>query len=179
MATLRRNYHLRPIDIRSRYGYPKPFPGNRIPDNRINKISKAFFPYIPVTDSPIVNGANLIGTPVQRLDDTQTNVRGDWLINSNNSLFGRYSWQSAPLSPASLVPLGGSLVDTKGVSGVVQLTSTLSTSLVNVARASYAYMTLFGKQVTVDRDIAKEIGITGVSTAQLNWGVPGRRFPGT
>ena len=44
----------------------KPFAGNRIPDNRINSVSKAFFPYIPVTDSPVVNGANLIGTPVQK-----------------------------------------------------------------------------------------------------------------
>ena len=99
----------------------------------------------------MVNGANLIGTPVQSLDDTQTNIRGDWLINTKHSLFGRYSWQTAPLSPASLVPLGGSLVDTKGVSGVVQLTSSLTPSVVNVARASYAYMTLFGKQVTVDQ----------------------------
>ena len=155
-----------------------PFPGNRIPDNRINRISKSFMPYIPVTDSPVVNGANLLGTPVQSLDDTQTNIRADWLINTNHSLFGRYSWQSAPLSPASLVPLGGSQVDTKGVSGVVQLTSSLSPAVVNVARVSYAYMTLFGKQVTVDRDIAKEIGITGVSTNQLNWGVPGVGFQG-
>lgn len=156
----------------------RPFPGNRIPDNRINRVSKNFFPYIPVTDSPVVNGANLLGTPVQRLDDTQTNVRADWLISSKHSLFGRYSWQSAPLSPASLTPLGGSMVDTKGVSGVVQLTSSLTPAIVNVARASYAYMTLFGKQVTVDRDIAKEIGITGVSTERLNWGVPGVNFQG-
>jgi hypothetical protein len=156
----------------------QPFPGNRIPDNRINKVSKNFFPYIPVTNSPIVNGANLIGTPVQRLDDDQVNLRSDWIINAKHSLFGRYSWQKAPLSPASLVPLGGSLVDTKGVSGVMQLTSSLSPTVVNVVRASYAYMTLFGKQVTVDRDIAKEIGITGVSTAQLNWGVSGVAWQG-
>ena len=167
-----------PLTFDPATGTRLPFPGNRIPDNRINRISKAFFPYIPVTDSPVVNGANLIGTPVQSLDDTQTNIRADWLLNTNHSLFGRYSWQSAPLSPASLVPLGGSQVDTKGVSGVVQLTSSLTPAVVNVARVSYAYMTLFGKQVTVDRDIAKEIGITGVSTNQLNWGVPGVGFQG-
>ncbi len=131
-----------------------------------------------MTDSPVVNGANLLGTPVQRLDDTQTNIRADWLISSKHSLFGRYSWQKAPLSPASLAPLGGALVDTKGVSGVAQLTSSLSQSVVNVARASYAYMTLFGKQVTVDRDLAQEIGITGVSTNQLNWGLPTVGFQG-
>ncbi len=150
----------------------KPFAGNRIPLDRINAVSKNFFPYIPVTNSPVVNGANLTGTPVQSLDDDQFNIRGDWLISSKNSLFARYSWEKAPLSPASLVPFGGSLVDTEGRSVVAQLTSSLSPAIVNVARASYAYMSLFGKQVTVDKNIAQAIGITGVSTAPLNWGVP-------
>ena len=154
------------------------FPGNRVPASRINTVSKNFFPYIPVTNAATVNGANLVGTPVQRLDDDQFNLRGDWLINEKHSLFGRYSQQKAPLSPAALAPLAGSLVDTKGVSGVVQVTSTITPAIVNVARASYAYMTLFGRQVTVDKNLAKEIGITGVSTAQLNWGVPGVGWQG-
>jgi hypothetical protein len=155
-----------------------PFANNKVPADRINQISKNFFPYIPVTNSPVVNGANLQGTPVQHLDDDQFNLRGDWIINSKHSLFGRYSWQKAPLSPAALVPLGGSLVDTKGISAVAQLTSAMTPSIVNVARISYSYMTLFGKQVTVDSDLAKAIGITGVSTAQLNWGVPNVAWQG-
>lgn len=154
----------------------RPFPGNRIPLDRINPVSKNFFPYIPVTNTP--GALNVSGTPVQKLDDDQLNFRGDWIINSKHSLFGRYSWQKAPLSPASLVPLGGSLVDTKGVSGVGQLTSSFTNTVVNVARLSYAYMNLFGKQVTVDRNIAKEIGITGVSTDPVNWGVPGVAWQG-
>ncbi len=125
-----------------------------------------------------MNGANLVGTPVQKLDDDQFNLRGDWLINEKHSLFGRYSQQKAPLSPAALPPLAGSLVDTKGVSGVVQVTSSLTPTVVNVARVSYAYMTLFGRQVTVNENLAQKIGITGVSTAQLNWGVPGIAWQG-
>jgi hypothetical protein len=154
----------------------QPFAGGRIPANRINAVSKNFFPYIPVTN---LGGANNVsGTPVQKLDDDQVNFRGDWIISTRHSLFGRYSWQKAPLSPASLVPLGGSLVDTKGISGVAQLTSSLTNSVVNVARLSYAYMTLFGKQVTVDKNIAQQVGITGVSTSPVNWGVPGVSWQG-
>src|SRR5262249_51185373 len=137
----------------------QPFAGNRIPDNRINRIARNFFPYIPVTNSPVVNGANLEGTPVQRLDDDQFNLRGDWLISPRHSLFGRFSWQRAPLTPADLAPLRGRQVDSKGVSAVAQLTSSLTPSVVNVFRTAYAYMTLFGKQVPVDKDIAAEIGI--------------------
>ncbi len=156
----------------------QPFPGNRIPTDRINQISRNFFPYIPVTDSPIIGGANLQGTPVQKLDDNQYNIRTDWQINSNHSLFGRYSWQNAPLIPASLVPFGGSQVDAKAYNSVVQLTSTLRPNLVNVFRAAYSFADLFGKQVPVDRDIAGEIGITGVSTVPLNWGVPNVAWQG-
>ena len=154
----------------------KAFPGNQIPASRINTISKNFLPYIPVVNTPGAN--NVQGTPVQRLDDKQYNVRGDWLINSTNSLFGRYTWQNAPLVPASLVPLGGSLVTSKGISAVAQLTSSFSPTLVNVARASYTYMTLFGKQVPVDKNIAQQIGITGVSTSAINWGVPNVAWQG-
>lgn len=154
------------------------FPGNQIPENRINRVSRNFFPYIPVTNAPTINGANLEGTPVQKLDDDQYNVRGDWLISSRHSLFGRYSSQNAPLLPAALVPLGGRQVDSEGRSAVAQLTSSLTPAIANVFRASYTYMNLFGKQVAVDRDIASEIGITGISTTPLNWGVPNVAWTG-
>lgn len=156
----------------------QPFPNNRIPESRINRISRNFFPYIPVVNSIAVGGANLEGTPVQRLDDDQYNLRGDWIINNQHSLFGRYSDQDAPLSPAALVPLGGREVSSKGRSAVLQLTSSLTPSIANVFRASYTYMNLFGKQVAVDKDIATEIGITGISTAPLNWGVPNVAWTG-
>ena len=148
------------------------FPGNRIPEARVNRISKNFFPFIPVVDTLPVGGSNLEGTPIQRLDDDQYNFRADYMISSKHSLFGRYTAQNAPLSPAALVPLGGRQVDSQGRSGVAQLTSSLSPSVVNVFRGAYSYMELFGKQVTVAKNIAAEIGITGVSTSQLNWGVP-------
>ena len=165
-----------PLTFDSATNTRQPFAGNRIPADRINSVSKKFFPYIPVTNTP--GALNVSGTPVQKLDDTQLNFRGDWIINNKQSVFGRYSWQKAPLSPASLTPLGGALVDTKGISGVGQLTSLLSHSVVNVARLSYAYMELFGKQVTVSKNIAQEIGITGVSSSQVNWGVPGVAWQG-
>lgn len=153
-----------------------PFAGNVIPTGRINKVAMNFFPYIPVTNTPGSN--NVQGTPVQKLDDTQYNGRGDWVIDSKNSLFGRYSWQNAPLFPASLVPFGGSLVTSKGISVVAQLTSSLSATMVNVARISYTYMTLFGEQVPVSTNLAQQIGITGVSTSPVNWGVPGVSWQG-
>jgi Carboxypeptidase regulatory-like domain len=152
------------------------FPGNQIPASRINSVSKNFFPYIPVTNLPGAN--NVQGTPVQSLNDDQYNARADWLINSTNSLFGRYTQQNAPLIPASLVPLGGSLVNSKGTNAVAQLTTSVTPTVVNVARMSYTYMELFGQQVPVTTNIAQAIGITGVSTSPINWGVPNVAWQG-
>ena len=152
------------------------FPNNQIPASRINAISKNFFPYIPVTNRPGVN--NLQGTPVQRLNDDQYNARADWLINNQHSLFGRYTRENSPLTPAALAPFAGTLVASKGTSVVAQLTSSLSPRVVNVARASYTFMELFGQQVPVTSNIAQAIGITGVSTSPINFGVPGVGWQG-
>ncbi|MGH9627844.1 MAG: carboxypeptidase regulatory-like domain-containing protein, partial [Bryobacteraceae bacterium] len=161
-----------PLTFDSATNTRQPFPGNRIPANRINAVSRNFIPYFPVTNAPVVQGANLEGTPVQTLDEDQVNFRGDWLISQNHSLFGRYSWQDSPLQPAALAPLRGRQVTSKGIAAVSQLTSSLSPATVNVFRAAYNYASLFGTQVTVDRDLVSEIGITGVSTIERNWGVP-------
>lgn len=150
----------------------QPFAGNVIPANRINAVSKNFFPYIPVVNGPTIQGANLTGTPVQKIDDNQDTVRVDWIINPKNSLFGRQTWQNAPLTPASLVPFGGTLVTSGGTNEVAQLTTMLTPTTVNVMRAYHSYAQLFGEQVTVSSNLAAGIGITGVSTAPANWGVP-------
>ena len=167
-----------PLTFNATAGTRAPFGGNQIPSQRFNRVSRNLMPYIPVTNNPVVSGANLQGTPVQRLDDDQVTARGDWIISSQHSLFGRFTWQDAPLFPAALPPLAGRQVTSKGVSAVAQLTSTLTPAVVNVFRAAYGYANLFGKQVAVDRDLANEIGITGVSRTPLNWGVPTVGFQG-
>lgn len=149
----------------------QPFAGNVVPASRINSVSKNFFPYIPVVNGPTVQGANLTGTPVQSIDDNQDTVRVDWVISPKNQLFGRQTWQNAPLTPASLVPFGGTLVTSGGTNEVAQLTTMITPTTVNVFRAYHSYAQLFGKQVAVDSNLAEAIGITGISTDPVNWGV--------
>lgn len=149
-----------------------PFPGNVIPSNRINRVSRNFFPYIPVTNTSAVEGVNLIGIPIQRLNDDQFNIRADYRLNDTHQLFFRYNEQDAPLSPAALQPLGGAQVISFGRAAVAQVSSTLRPNVVNVFRLGYNQAKLFGQQVPVDRNIAAEVGITGVSDVTRNFGVP-------
>lgn len=167
-----------PLTLDASTGLRQPFAGNRIPSERINRVSRNFFPYIPVTNSPTVQGANVVGTPVQKLNDNQESVRADWQISSNHQLFGRQTWQNAPLDPASLVPFGGRQVISKGTNEVLQLTSTLTPTVVNVLRVYHSYANLFSNQVPVPSNIGREIGITGISEVERNWGVPAVSWAG-
>ena len=150
----------------------QPFAGNRIPAARFNQVSLNYLKYIPAPNSPVVQGANLVGTPTQSLDDNQTNVRVDYVINAKNSLFGRQSWENAPIQPGSLLPLGGQVVSESGENELVQLTTTLSASTVNVLRAYHNYANLFGTQVATPTNLAAELGFTGLSSTPLNFGLP-------
>jgi hypothetical protein len=167
-----------PLTYNSVTGTRQAFAGNIIPTTRINAVSKNFFPYIPVTNALPVQGANIVGTPVQGINDDQETVRVDYIISPKNSLFVRQTWQNAPLTPASLTPLGGQEVTSSGWHEVAQLTSTITPSIVNVARAYHSYANLFGEQVPVSSNIASALGITGVSTTPANWGVPGVSWSG-
>lgn len=156
----------------------QPFAGNVIPTTRINAVSKNFFPYIPVVNTLPVQGANVVGTPVQKITDNQETVRVDYIISPKNSIFGRQTWENAPLVPASLVPDGGQQVNSSGTNEVAQLTTAITPTIVNVGRAYHSYANLFGEQVPVGTNLAAAIGITGVSTTPLNWGVPGVSWTG-
>ena len=167
-----------PLTFNSTAGTRQPFVGNIIPATRINAVSKNFFPYIPVVNTLPVQGANVVGTPVQKINDDQETVRIDYIISSKNSLFARQTWQNAPLIPASLVPDGGQQVNSSGSNQVAQLTTTVTPTIVNVARAYHSFANLFGEQVPVTSNLAQAIGITGISTTPLNWGVPGVSWTG-
>ncbi len=159
-------------------GTRQAFPGNIIPASRINTVSKNFFPYIPVTNNPTFQGANLVGTPIQKYDDNQETIRADWQVNSKHSVFFRQTWQNGPLEPASLTPFGGIEVVSKGSNEVAQLTTSVTPTIVNVLRLWHSYANLFGQQVLASENLAQKVGITGVSTAQRNWGVPGVGWQG-
>ncbi len=149
-----------------------PFPGNIIPANRINRVSRNFFPFIPLTNAAASEGVNLTGIPVQGLNDDQFNIRVDYRLNDTHQFFFRFTEQDAPLSPAALQPLGGAQVISFGRAAVGQVVSTLRPNVVNVFRLAYNQAKLFGQQVPVDRNLASEIGITGVSDVPRNFGVP-------
>ncbi|MEW5976498.1 MAG: TonB-dependent receptor [Acidobacteriota bacterium] len=82
-----------------------PFPGNRIPSNRINPITKAYLDIFYTPLQPNRTGAfNLINNKPNALDTDQFTVRVDHRFSANTSVFGRFSLSDLTLTEPQTLP---------------------------------------------------------------------------
>ena len=90
------------VDPGSPGGFSRtPFPGNVIPANRIDPVSRRVLDQLfPLPTGP-GEAANLLASPTQRVDEDQYTVRIDHRFNPQNSIFGRYS----QTNPERVLPL--------------------------------------------------------------------------
>ena len=90
------------VDPGSPGGFSRtPFPGNMIPANRIDPVSRRVLDQLfPLPTGP-GEVANLLASPTQRVDEDQYTVRIDHRFNAQNSIFGRYS----QTNPERVLPL--------------------------------------------------------------------------
>ena len=91
-----------------------PFPGNRIPANRISAVSAKMLPFLPTPELPgIVNNSIApLGSP--RADERTLGFKIDHQISTNNRISGMYNdtYRPSVKSPGSsrLIPVGGESV---------------------------------------------------------------------
>src|SRR5712692_593548 len=69
----------------------QPFPGNRIPQDRISPLSAKVLDLFPLPNRPGVAG-NYLGQPVATAAETQFNARVDHRLTATDQLTLRYSW---------------------------------------------------------------------------------------
>jgi Carboxypeptidase regulatory-like domain/TonB dependent receptor len=111
-----------------------PFPGNKIPANRISSQAQFFAKYLSDPNS----GNRAIFAPSQVLDQDQFTVRVDQTISSNHRAFVRYSFINYQENDPNVFPaLGYASLNTRGHNIVVALNSNLKPALINEARFSY------------------------------------------
>ena len=99
-------------------GYVRtPFPGNIIPQNRINPLALAYlnaiYPLPNATGSP-----NLILPQSRRQDADQFGARGDHNFSDSQRLYGRFSWYHAEQEGPGALPLNGFTNINSGVNAV-------------------------------------------------------------
>jgi hypothetical protein len=92
-AMSRGDFSAEPVTIRDPFANNQPFPGNQIPQERINNVSKLFLPFWPEPNAGVSNVVNRNYTeqkrgPFNKPHNAQFRV--DHRISDNNTVFGRY-----------------------------------------------------------------------------------------
>lgn len=152
-----------------------PFPGNIIPANRIQGISKKLLDYYPspnlVGSSPRVNNFQQPqGAPINR---DQFILRMDWNESSKSQWAGRYSWGDEVQFNAGL-KLNGAQVLTNVEQYMGSNTRTLTPNLINETRFGYTrFYNSTARELANVRDVVSDIAIPGLKAgAPITWGIP-------
>ena len=153
-----------------------PFPGNRIPANRIHptsaRVLQEFYP-IP-NQSTTVQAANFLNTESRRSDSDLWSFRGDYVESSNSNWFVRYSraseFQYNPIS----IPGQGNNADVDPWQGLISNTRVFGPNKVNDARFGVSYLKAANIQPNAfRRNVVAELNIPDVSRDfPLYWGIP-------
>jgi len=156
-----------------------PFPQNRIPSSRIDRVAAAFLQHVPLPTSGAAS-QNLIATERQATDVHQISLRVDRRVGSADQLFARFSTFDAderqPFGTSALqetlVPGFGRTVRTTARNAGVSFTHVFNTKVLNELRVGW--MRVNGGQVSVNRgvDFAGQAGLQGVTRDARDTGFP-------
>jgi len=159
----------------------QPFPGNRIPPERIHPVSKALLELLPLPNRPGVAG-NLVASPIQRNRTDQFNLRMDHRLTDRTTLFGRYSFYDVDFyepfgfvqfatSPLS-APGFGQFIRFRAQNAVLNYTKVFAPEFVGEFR--FGFLRTAGGQVqeNVGNNFGERFGIKGTSRLPHQTGIP-------
>src|SRR3954454_12400524 len=159
-------------------GIKLPFPGNRIPANRIDPISKKFLNYYVPSNLPGLanNYTQLNSFPFNR--DSFT-ARMDFVESAKSQWSGRYSWGDENQASTG-ISITGSKILTNYEQYLGTNTRTLTPNLVNEARFGYTRLSnSLGTYSAYNVDTVSALGIPNLAPGDpVSWGVPFASFAG-
>src|SRR5438067_3934334 len=122
-----------------------PFPGNRIPANRLSPAGLAILKAFPLPNAALSNGINFVLSPVEPVNTRQDTLRGDFNISSKMNLMVRYineTWVHTNAAGNFWGDTGFPTISSDwsqpSHSFAVKLTNTISSSAVNEFQFSRA-----------------------------------------
>jgi hypothetical protein len=155
----------------------QPFPGNIIPDNRIDSVAREIlrqlYPEPNTAGTRQANGQiinNYLLNPVKNRDDNQFDAKVDHNLSSSNRFFLRYSYQKVHrLQPASL-PHGDAGATFGAGDGNITAqglafndTHTIKPTLLNEFRFGWTAIKFFQLPIDYGTNPAKAVGLPGVN----------------
>ena len=155
------------------------FPGNVIPTNRFGQIGLGALAYYPAANAAGSSAFNYVTSVSGVTDSDQGHGRIDHTFSDSDSLFGRYSYSTAPtLSPGGL-PFTGSNEFTKASSLTVQETHIVSPTKVNQFRVAWTFFDDLQIFPTTTQNVtASQFGLKNLTPPGNALGVPQLNVPG-
>lgn len=137
-----------------------PFANNIIPTNRLDPIAQALAKYYPAANNP--NPAQNFSANFSSINDFDSGLfRFDWQLTNKNALMVRYGIQDIyQYTPGTFPTVGGLIIPQKPQNLAINLTTILSSRLLNEVRASYG------------RQIHRQRGQNSGTPIAANAGVP-------
>ena len=157
-----------------------PFPGNRIPANRLQPISQRYMrDWMPTVNASLATANNFINTEGRPTDNDQQNARFDWVQSSNSSMFFRYSHAGEIQYNPIPIPRHGTNVNVQAHQGLLAHTLVIGGNKVNEFRAGVSRFENANVPLQASvQNVVRELGIPLDSTIPLYWGVPNVTFGG-
>ncbi|MGH9628559.1 MAG: carboxypeptidase regulatory-like domain-containing protein [Bryobacteraceae bacterium] len=121
----------------------QPFPGNVIPQNRMNPVSQRLLEYYRPGSSLAERPNNVFANPRRRHDDDQFGVRVDNSFTTKQTAFVQYIRQRSTIVAPGLMPYAGSRFPLETDYATVQHTWTLTPALINIVRAGFVRNSVF------------------------------------
>jgi hypothetical protein len=151
---------------------PTPFPGNRIPANRIHPVAQKLLPYYPLPEKE-TTGSNFVNNEARRVDMDQFTYRFDYSQSSIMNWFFRHSQSHELGYDPFAIPNMGSNTDTDVHQLVLGNTRTIGTNKLNDLRIGFGQLKNghISPRANVE-NVVQALGINLPTDNPLYWGVP-------
>lgn len=153
-----------------------PFPGNRIPESRINPVGRGLLNLYPEANNPDP-ARNYVNAPLRKFDFTLPSFRVDHRLTAKDNIF----WRTTVNQPDDIGP-GQALTQAfkydavqseRHVQHTLGDTHIFSPSIVNEFNVGFVRMNRIRNSAdSFERDWVKELGIQGIPTQPLTFGAP-------
>jgi hypothetical protein len=158
-----------------------PFPGNRIPDNRISPIAKSILTLYPLPNNGPTDKlrvANFIRNSSSSLNSDQYDIRIDHYLTQKQSIFGRWTWKDVAVDSPNILNLPSNTNFDRYKILVVSHNYTITPSLLNEARFGLT-LNDSGTAFPFDgRDFTNKLGFQGIGPDFPFNGLPDVSFSG-
>jgi hypothetical protein len=152
------------------------FPGNVIPANRINPAALGLVKYFPLPNAP--GFTRNYSAPINRVNNSD-NINARLMniaLTKKDRLTGGMGYQGSNSTSPNLF----GFVDTgtsRGINANIGWTHNLNTHLISNLRYTFSRSrSLSSPFFSYKENVEGELGITGASTAPINWGPPNLSF---